>query len=70
MQDHKHRPDLGILWEQIDDPNADELLRQVARLILENKQELSAAAPIDSESRGTLNENVLVEEHKQTTINQ
>ena len=70
MQNHNHRSNLQVHWEFVEDPNADDLLRQVARLILEDRQELSPNAHIDSESLRTLNEGVPVEEHKQTIINQ
>jgi hypothetical protein len=68
MQDQHHQSKLRILWEQVDDPNADELLRQIARLILEDRPELSPEVPIDREAPRTLNESVPVEESNQSTI--
>ena len=66
MQDHNHQSNLQVHWEFAEDPNDNELLRRVAKLILEDRPALSPATPIDSESTRTLNECVLVEEHKQT----
>jgi hypothetical protein len=71
MQDHNHRHNLNILWEQIDDPNVDDLLRQVAKLILEDRQELSPPTAVDSETLRTLNESVPVENiNKQPITNE
>jgi hypothetical protein len=70
MQDANRPANLKVHWEYIEDSNADELLRQVARLILEGRPELSPEAPLDRELRRALNESVPVVEPNQTTIEQ
>jgi hypothetical protein len=63
MQNNNHRSNLRVHWEFVEDSNADELLRQAVRLILEDRPEPSPDAPVDRESLRTLNEDVPVEEH-------
>ena len=70
MQDRNHRSNLHVHWEFVEDSNADDLLRQIARLILEDRPELSPDVSLDREAGRTLNESVPVVEPNQTTIEQ
>ncbi len=70
MQDQNQRPQFKILWERIDDPNAEELLRQAIALILDDPRELSPEVSFDKELLTGLNEGVPVENANQPKLNQ
>lgn len=61
MQDKNRETQLKILWEQIDDPNTDLILRRVMELILNDPQSISPKADIDTHLLKGLNEVVPVE---------
>ena len=69
MQGNKNHPQLAILWEQIDDPNVDRLLRRVVELILNDAQEISPEGRFDTHLLKGLNEGVPVENGNQSQPN-
>ena len=70
MQAKKNQTQLAILWEQVDDPNVDRLLRRVVELILNDKQEISPNVDFDTHPLKGLNEGVPVENANQSQPNE
>jgi len=68
MQGRK-TPQLAILWEHVDDPNVDQLLRRVMELILNDPQKISPEAGFDTNPLKGLNEKVPVENVNQSQPN-
>lgn len=63
MQRHS-KPKLIVHWEYVTDPRADEILAQVARLILDDRQTTAREPSFDSTPALMLNEGVPVENTK------
>jgi hypothetical protein len=61
MEDPLRNLQLTVLWDQFEEPKADEVLRQVAKWILDDPNPHSPDATVDNCTRRTLNEGVPVE---------
>ena len=66
MQDQHSPTHLKAIWEQIDDPDGEKILRQAIKLILNDSQELSPTIHIDKDPLRGINEGVPAEDQ---TIN-
>jgi hypothetical protein len=56
-----NEPKIPIVWEHIEDPHGQDLLRQAIQLILKDKQDLVDLSPFDKKSQRELNEGIPVE---------
>jgi hypothetical protein len=61
MSKHTNEPKIPIVWEHIEDPRDQDLLRQAIRLILRDKQDRPAPSLFDKKSQQELNEGTPVE---------
>ena len=51
-----NEPKIPIVWEHIEDPHGQDLLRQAIQLILRDKQDPVDRSPFDKKSQQELNE--------------
>lgn len=56
-----NQPKIPIVWEQIEDPRGQDLLRQAIQLILRDKQDSADVSPFDKKTQPELNEGTPVE---------
>jgi hypothetical protein len=61
MSKHTKEPKIPIVWEHIEDPRGQDLLRQAIRLILRDEQDPPDPSHFDKKSQPELNEETPVE---------
>jgi hypothetical protein len=56
MAKHTSASEIKIIWEKVEDPREQELMRQVIQLIMQDKQYRVDEPPFDKKPRPELNE--------------